>query len=377
MDPRWSHANLEDMPSPMALAVEATRFARERRGIGRYVRALLPRLLAQRPGLRIILFVKRARDIAVVEAMLAAHPGTRQRIEARPVSELTRCGADVFWYPWNVADPLPAHGPVVVTVHDVAPLALPDPRLLKWRKNLRWRMRYGAVARRATLIVTDSSFTADEVHHYLHVPYDKMRVVLLAADDFIAPAAGRDAEVLERHGVRKPYLLAVGAADPRKNLALLERAMPRVVAANPAVTLVLAGPRDERAAEEAAWKRTLGFVSEEDLAVLYRSAEALVVPSFYEGFGLPPLEAMQLGTPVVCARASSLPEVGGDAVAWVEPHDDRHLAAVLIRLLGDPLVSASMRQAGLVQASLFSWDETARRTLSVFEEALQLSGLPR
>jgi alpha-1,3-rhamnosyl/mannosyltransferase len=204
-----------------------------------------------------------------------------------------------------------------------------------------------------------------------------MRVVLLAADDFVAPVLGDDDEVLQRLGLRKPYLLAVGAADPRKNLALLERAMPQVVAAHPGVTLALAGPRDDHSAAEAPWQRTLGFVDENDLAALYRSAEALVVPSTYEGFGLPPLEAMQLGTPVVCARASSLPEVGGEAAAWVDPHDDGQLAAILTRLLGDPSLRASMRRAGLAQAARFSWDETARRTLSAFDEAVQRVGSRR
>jgi glycosyltransferase involved in cell wall biosynthesis len=359
-------------PSSLLVAVEATRLVREMRGIGRYVRALLPRLVTQRQGVRLVLFVKK-RDVAAIARVVAASPEMRGRVNVRPVREMLRSGADIYWYPWNVASPVPSRGTVVVTVHDVAPLALPDPRLMKWRKNFRWRVRYAAMARRATLIVADSMFTADEVHRMLDFPHDRMRVVLLAADDFAVPPADRDAVALERLGVRRPFVLAVGAADPRKNLALLERAMPRLAAQHPNVKLVLAGPRANARADSSPWKQTLGFVSEEELAALYRAAEVLVMPSTYEGFGLPVLEAMQLGTPVICARASSLPEVGGDAAAWVEPDDDAQLATEISRLLSDEHVRASMRAASLAQAARFSWDETARRTLAAFDDARALS----
>jgi glycosyltransferase involved in cell wall biosynthesis len=299
------------------------------------------------------------------------------RVDVRPEREMARARADVFWFPWNVASSSPSGAAVVVTMHDVAPIALPDPRFLKWRKNLRWRVRYSATARRATIIVADSAFTADEVHRMLGYPRERMRVVLLAADDFTAPPADQDAATLERLGVQRPFVLTVGAADPRKNLALVQRAMLQVVARHPTVTLVLAGPRPHTHRDEARpWQQTLGFVSEDELATLYRAAEVLVMPSTYEGFGLPVLEAMRLGTPVICARASSLPEVGGDAAAWVEPHDDTRLAATISELLSDGRTAAAMRAASLAQAGRFSWDETARLTLAAFDDAVTLAALP-
>jgi glycosyltransferase involved in cell wall biosynthesis len=356
---------------PMVVAVEATRLQREVRGIGRYVRALLPRLLAQRPGLRLVLFVKNRHHAEAAEAIFASLPALRGVTEIRPVREMARFDADVFWYPWNVANPLPDHGAVVVTIHDVAPLAFPDPRISGWHKNLRWRRRYGATARAADIIVADSTFTADEVHRYLRVPYDRMRVVLLAADDLVVPPVEGDRDALARLGVRQPFVLAVGAADRRKNLALVERAMARVVTEHPGTVLVLAGPRSEKTArtDTPSWVHTLGFVSDEDLATVYRCAKVLVMPSIYEGFGLPVLEAMRLGTPVICARASSLPEVAGDAALWVDGEDDGALATSIGRVLSDERLSASMRAASLAQARKFSWDETARRTIAAFEEA--------
>jgi alpha-1,3-rhamnosyl/mannosyltransferase len=361
----------------MVVAVEATRLTRELRGIGRYVRALLPRLVTHRPGLRLVLFVRR-RDLDTVSRMIADHPAMRGRVDVRPAREMARSNADVFWFPWNIAGPSRAGAAVVVTMHDVAPIALPDPRLLRWRKNLRWRVRYAATARRATIIMADSAFTADEVQRLLGFPRDRMHVVLLAADDLAAPSAAGDDAALARLEVRRPFVLTVGAADPRKNLALVQRAMPQVLERHPTVKLVLAGPRPRtRQDAERPWQQTLGFVSEEELAALYRAAAVLVMPSTYEGFGLPVLEAMRLGTPVICARASSLPEVGGDAAAWVEPHDDVRLAATISKVLSDEHTADSMRAASKAQAARFSWDDTAQRTIDAFDDAVRVAALDR
>ena len=148
--------------------------------------------------------------------------------------------------------------------------------------------------------------------------------------------------------------------------------MPRVAETHPGATLVLAGPRRGagHARMDPAWQRTLGFVSEDDLVSLYRCARAVIAPSSYEGFGLPVLEAMQLGTPVISARASSLPEVGGDAAAYVDQDDDAALARLIRRVLDEDRLHAEMRAAGLAQSARFSWDETARQTLAAFDDAI-------
>jgi len=144
-------------------------------------------------------------------------------------------------------------------------------------------------------------------------------------------------------------------------------------------TPIPAGDRDAvgsfRQTEQvrAAWQRTLGFVSDEDLVTLYRCARALIAPSSYEGFGLPPLEAMALGTPVIAARASSLPEVGGDAAVYVAPDDDAALAVEIRRVLDDDAHHAALRAAALAQSRRFSWDDTARATLAAFDDAMTLA----
>ena len=360
------------MTAPLVVAVEASRLAQERRGIGREVWALLPRLLMQRENLRLILLVRRSRDSEEIATRLAALGAPLDRVSFHPRWRLDRCGADLFWYPWNVALPAPRRGIVVATIQDVAPLVLPDPRRRKLLKNLRWRRRYRLTAKRATLLIAISQFTRDEVERVLGVPGSKIRVTPLAADDLAIPSAERDADALTRLGVRAPYVLAVGAADRRKNLGLLARAMPRVAESNPDATLVLAGPRRTTVADPA-WQRTLGFVSDDDLVTLFRCARALIAPSSYEGFGLPPLEAMALGTPVIAARASSLPEVGGDAAVYVDPDDDAALAMEIRRVLDDDAHYAALRAASVAQSRRFSWDETARGTLAAFDDAIALA----
>ena len=360
------------MSTPFVVAVEASRLAQERRGIGREVWALLPRLLRQRENLRLVLLVRRRRDEEEISTRLAALGAPLDRVGFHPRWRLDSSGADLFWYPWNVALPAPRRGVVVATIQDVAPLVLPDPRRRKLLKNLRWRRRYRLTAKRATLLIAISQFTRDETHRVLGFPTSRIRVTPLAADDLAIPPAERDADALARLGVRSPYLLAVGAADRRKNLGLLERAMPRVAETNRDATLVLAGPRRTTVADPA-WQRTLGFVSDEDLVTLYRCARALIAPSSYEGFGLPPLEAMALGTPVIAARASSLPEVGGDAAVYVAPDDDAALAVEIRRVLDDDAHHAALRAAALAQSRRFSWDDTARATLAAFDDAMTLA----
>jgi glycosyltransferase involved in cell wall biosynthesis len=354
---------------PFVLAVESSRLVHDRRGIGRYVRVLLPRLLALRPGLQLILFARRPQDVETIREIVSAIGVPAERAEIRLRGEMHRTAADVFWYPWNVSLPAPRRGVVVATMHDVAPLALPDPRWWKWLKNRRWWSRYRATAKRAALLLTDSAFSAAEIERTLGVPRARIRVVPLAADEVAIPDASRDAEAMARLGVRAPFFLVVGAADRRKNLALVERAMSVVSRSHPDARLVLAGPRRGAAADEPSWRQTVGFVSDDDLVSLYRSTRALIAPSSYEGFGLPALEAMQLGAPVICVRASSLPEVAGDAALYVGLDDADGLAGAMTRLLGDDALRDSMRAASLAQSARFAWDETARLTLAAFEEA--------
>ncbi len=354
----------------MVIGVEARRLTRDKRGIGRYLRAILPRLCRLRPDLRLVLYLSDARDEAPLRTLIDAIPDLRDRVSYRVSRQMRAADADVFWFPWNTTGPRAPQAAVVVTMHDVVPVALPDPRLRAFPKNLLWRRRYLSTAREATVLLADSAFTAREAERVLGFPMERILVAPLAADDFTGPDAAHDDDVLSRLGVRRPFVLCVGAADRRKNLDVLLRAMPSILEQQPDVQLVMAGPR-RVVTTDPAWCRTLGFVSDDELAVLYRCAHLLVMPSRYEGFGLPVLEAMRYGTPVVSARGSALDEVGGDAALWFDADDHETLATNVAAVLSDPSLRESLRDAGLAQAARFSWDDTARRTLAAFDDAIR------
>ncbi|HYV97001.1 MAG TPA: glycosyltransferase family 1 protein, partial [Gemmatimonadaceae bacterium] len=251
---------------------------------------------------------------------------------------------------------------------DLAAFAHPDPRWWRaWPRTFRLRSRYRATAKRAAMILCNSAFTAREVHTFLGVPGDRTRVTHFAANDRIAPSLDQMRAALHRLGVRQPYVLTVGATERRKNHAVLLDAMQRVVAERPDASLVMAGPHGALAHHE--WLRTLGYVSDADLCALYAGATALVMASTYEGFGIPVLEAMQLGAPVICANAGALPEVAGEAALWFEPHDEEMLAGQIVRVLSDTATRARLTVRGVARAGEFSWKETARLTLAAFDDA--------
>ncbi len=314
--------------------------------------------------------------------------------------------------------------PVVLTIHDVSYARHPE--WYPYRRDWLRRWFYRRSARVAARIITDSQFSAAEIEAAYGVPRDTMAVVPLAPDAVFTPHAPYAPDTLPA-GVRAPYVLHVGDLHPRRNLQVALGAVLRLrrgdiacadtsadarveghSEAGPAVgearseadaearvgagratghegtaarvTLVLAGidrtsgaglaAQAEAAGDPDALVR-LGRVSERDLAALYRGARALVYPSRYEGFGLPLVEAMASGTPVIAANVASLPEVVGTAGRLLDPDDVDGWTAALAEVLGDDTLANRMREAGLVRAADFTWQETARRTLAVYREVVR------
>lgn len=353
----------------MHLAVEAGAMAGDRRGIGRYVRQVLRHGASLRPDLRVTLCADRASDRQVLsgEALELGFTGGRGAV-AR-LDQLARVAPDVVWYPWARIRSRPAAGHAVATIHDLAPFYLHNAswlrRLDRWRRQLRLRR----TARLADRIITDSAFSRNDIIARLGVAPGLVTAIPLAADDFTPASTSDQAALAACFGIGERFLLYVGAGDRRKNLVRLVEAYGRLRARGYGeVTLVLCGPKVPRSAPPGV--RWLGRVSDEDLRALYRAAVALVHPSLLEGFGLPVLEAMASGTLVICSNATSLPEVAGDAALYVDPMDVEGLAAAMERCLRDGTLRDSLRGRGLIQARKFSWEETARRTLAVFDQVL-------
>jgi glycosyltransferase involved in cell wall biosynthesis len=359
-------------PPVQHIAVEATRLLQERRGIGRYVRNVLRLTPSFRPDVRFTLFVRSPREAGAMRELLrGVDPTLPDRTAIEPVSLLPQTSADVVWYAWNKVEPVARRAAMVATLNDVASMLQLDHRWWKVVKRAKYRFRYGRAVRRADLVITISEFTAREVERLLHADPAKIRVTLLGADDLPAPSGGGSA-VLEKLGIDGPFFLAVGARDPRKNLATLHRAMEILNGRRQEVPLVECGPKDPGAGLP--FVRYAGYVDDAELATLYRRATALVFPSLYEGFGLPAAEAMWAGGRVVCADASSLPEVVGEAGLLFPGHDAEALAERLARLLDDADLREKLTREGRVRAGRFRWAETARRTLEVFDEAVVLRG---
>ena len=274
-------------------------------------------------------------------------------------------------------------GASVVTVHDLAFLRVPEsfPPLQRWR--LTWQTR--ANVARAAAVITGSQHAKREIECEYDPPPGRVTAIYDAPDGRFAdrPDERALAALRERLNLRHRYVLTVGRMNPRKNLLgvlrAFERARPEL--AEPA-QLVIAGPRDYAAAAlETAVAASpqgrdvvlAGCVAEAELPALFAGAAVFLFPSFYEGFGLPPIEAMAAGLPVVSSGAGALAEVLGDAALLIDPADVEDIAAALRRVLSDPALRAGLIERGRRRAAQFTWEDAARRTRDVYRRAHQAS----
>jgi glycosyltransferase involved in cell wall biosynthesis len=296
----------------------------------------------------------------------------------------TRLGADLLHVPY-FAPPLLSRVPVVVTILDIIPLLLPEYR---GSAAVRAYMRLAtSAARRASHAIAISEYSCRDIVTHLGLSPKRVATVPLAAGSQYHPSNREHACacVAERYGLHEPFVYYVGGLDARKNVATLVHAFARMQrAGGPPATLAIAGRAlggDTRlfpdldaliAAEQAeAFIRRID-VSHADNPLLYQAATAFAYPSRYEGFGLPPLEALACATPTVVADASSLPEVVGDAALRVPPNDISGWAGALWRLLADEALRAELRQRGLHRAAHFSYDRAAQATAAVYRQVLAL-----
>ena len=331
---------MTDRGSPVAIDARAA-VRPELGGVERWARELAVRLPALRPGGYVVL-----RPPAAL-AHRAGHAWEQVVLPARAA----RLGARALLCPANLA-PL-AHPRAAVVIHDAAPLRHPG-----WysRTYATWqRLVLPAVARRAEWVITVSEFARDELRELLGVD---AAVVPGGVDERFTPAA--DPEPARcAHGLDRPYVLTVAAQTTRKNLGALVPAA-RALHSHGIDVAVAGGHRPQFAREHGLDAlRLLGHVDDALLPGLYAGAEAFALPSRYEGFGLPVLEAMACGTPVVAAATGALPETCGGAARLAEP-DGASFAAALTDLLDDPAERERLRAAGNDRAAVFTWDRTAR-----------------
>jgi glycosyltransferase involved in cell wall biosynthesis len=294
---------------------------------------------------------------------------------------LRRERIDVFHAPAHWGIPWRAPCPTVATIHDLADLELPA---LAASGTLRAAARHAfeqnLVASRADRIVAVSEWTAGSITRWLGVDRNRIAVTVEGAAPVfdVAPEAGVVEATRRRLSLAGPYYIYVGGFDARKNLGALVGALA-ATAPERRVPVALVGEGGgaaealRRRAVEAGvahWLRLLGGVDDSTLAALYAGALAVVLPSWLEGFGLPVVEAMHVGTPSIVSSAGSLPEIAGDAGLTFPPADPGALAAAMRRVSGDPGVRAELASRARDRASLYTWSRAAEQTLAVYEQAV-------
>lgn len=347
-------------------------------GIGTYLQNTLPRMVAARPNWRFTLLGARAQ---LEPAGLASPANVQVRETRAPIYSLREQfafappglrRAELFWSPhYNV--PLLATRRLLVTVHDVMHLALPEYQG-RWPHRQYATTMYSAVRRRAAAVICNSEYTRRELER-LAGPVRSTHVIHLGVDPtWFGAARPWDG------GATRPYIVFVGLAKPHKNLVGLLRAFAMIRDRIPHDLTIIGGNQhvlrtvDDRIEPEAAGLgERLHVLDRLQLGALQQcvaGADVLVQPSLYEGFGLPPLEAMAAGTPCLVSRIDPLIEVCGEAAAYCDPHDPHDIAEQLLGLLQSPATRHDLRRRGRDRARMFSWDRTADATLSIFEQVL-------
>jgi glycosyltransferase involved in cell wall biosynthesis len=361
-------------------------------GSGQYLHYLTPALLEADEALEITLVSPKPFELAET-----AHPRLKFYVAKTPLRDqhsnlakvwfeqitfpavCQRLRADLAHVPY-FGSPLWTPVPTIVTIHDLIPMILPE-----YRGDIRVRLYtslVAAAAAQARLILADSQASKRDILQKLKLPDERVRVVYLAPAPHFQPAETWEqiVKIKKKYNLPENFVLYLGGYDARKNVSALLHAFTWVSSTlHEDYPLVLAGelpgqdsplfPDPLRIARELGIEKyivTPGYIAEEDKPLLYAAATVFVFPSRYEGFGLPVLEAMACGAPVVTTNAASIPELAGPAAFQLDPNDTKHIAAPILRLCTEEGASDEMVERGFRQVEKFSWEKTAAETLQAY-----------
>lgn len=337
----------------ISVGVDAWNLPGDRRGIGRYVRALLTQWQHFSNRIRPVLIVPEWHTWTVAGRYRTEVSGQRLKVVSRRYHR--RAHLDLLWFPFNGPSWTEFSLPSVATLHDASTFVLPG-------FDEAARATFRLAASRCTHIITDSDFSKRELLRELQLPDERITAIPLG---IVAPPVTRmrlDVTALGR------FVLFVGENEPRKGYDTLVAALAQLSQNGVRIPLVVAGvPKDAAATGYAFPIHILGHVDDATLGALYRCCAMFVYPSRYEGFGLPVLEAMSYGAPVIASSAASIPEAGGDAALYVPPADANALAEAIAAVWSDPALAKALGQRGLTRAAAMPWRRTAEKTLEVFE----------
>jgi glycosyltransferase involved in cell wall biosynthesis len=355
-------------------------------GIGTYVRNLLRHLSRLDHATEYVLLC-REQDCGVAaelgenfRAVPETAPAYSVREQLSVPLDLRREGVDLFHAPHYVLPPLtPCRS--VVTIHDCIhlrfPQYLPNRAAYAYARSSLWMATH-----RARRVLTVSEASKRDILKYFHLPESKIDVIYNAIDERFgqAPSEEEITRVRERYQLNDPFVLYAGNIKPHKNLERLIDAFHilRRHGFDQIKMLIIGDEISKYATLRRAVHRHklhkhvrfFGFVPDQTLAILYRLAGVFVFPSLYEGFGLPPLEAMSSGTPVVTSNVSSLPEVVGDAALLIDPYDSQAIADAMRRVLSEPALREDLRRRGFERVRHFSWERSVARVRQIYDEVL-------
>jgi len=342
------------------LGVDAWNLPGDRRGIGRYLRAILRAWSEREPDrVDVTLVVPEWNTWTVRRRYLSEVPFHEYRIVSRRWHG--RAGLDALWFPFNGCSWTNFSLPATATLHDASNFVVPDYAPAT-------QAIFRAAAERCRALITDSRFAQAELARELAIPRDRLIPIPLG----VAPPRP-PAKILLDLPAMMPYVLYVGAAERRKGFDTLLGAIARVAKERPELALVVTTELEGWQIPPGVRVTQLGYVDDDTLAALYRNCVALAFPSRYEGFRAAVLEAMSHGGPVIASSSAAIPEAGGAAACYVAPGDDAALAAAILRVAGDAAFADDLRRRGRMHAAAFTWEDTAARTLAAIEGTLQES----
>lgn len=351
-------------------------------GIGQYVRGLFPSMFGMAQGIEWVAF---APSDAGYSPYLPPSVSLKKTSSSWPLGRIRQDPdhPDIF-HGTNFKSHNYGQNRTVLTIHDVWLARNPQfSKKLFGQAFSTWKL--GFRAKRVSRVIAVSHFAAREIEEVLCIPSDHITVIYHGCSSEMFPDRDESNFQAMKSRLRLPalpYILFVGGAEPRKNHSVLFSAFSRSPKLRGSFCLVAVGDVHSRGISLASAAHALGItnsvycpglVSTEDLRVLYSHAESFVFPSLYEGFGIPLLEAMACGTPIITGNGSALPEVGGDAALYINPADPEHLGMELERLVGDPGLQEQLRNKGFERVKQFTWKRAAEQTLDLYRDVLGVS----
>jgi glycosyltransferase involved in cell wall biosynthesis len=358
----------------MKIAIDVTASIYKGTGVATYYNNLVPKLLEFSKSHEIITFgysLRRLTDLNLATKKFPLPPSLMDilwnRLHIIPVETLI--GTCDLLHAWDYIQPPTKKAKIVTTIHDLTPFKFPKhqhPRTIAvYKHGLKW------VKKNAAAVIVDSFSTKQDLTEFLKIPETKIHVIYLAAPDRFKDFRTRQENTRDmainhtkrKYSIEREYLISVGTQEPRKNLHRTIRAYEALNMSQPLVIVGRFGWGLK--AKPTKWVKLLGFVPDEDLPALYAGASCFIYPSIYEGFGLPVLEAMAVGCPVVTSDRGSLKEVAGGAAVEVNPESVEAIAFGIKVALQR---SEELIKKGMIQAQKFSWEKTARQTLDVYDK---------